>query len=49
MIEKQGIINLCSESYISEVLGDSEVIFLREEDSTFCPFLYCDFVIHSIA
>ena len=45
MIDKQGIINLCcdgSKSYVAEVLGDSEITFLREgEDTGFCPSLYC--------
>ena len=52
-IEKQSIINFShnwSKSYISVVLGDSEVTFLRKgEDVAFCPSLYCIAFICGIA
>ena len=42
-VEKQSIINLSSfssKSYVSLVIGDSEIIFVGEgEDSAFCPLV----------
>ena len=50
MVEKQRSINLSScRSYVSVVLGDSDVTFLRETgDAAFCPFLYCILFIDNI-
>ena len=53
MIEKQSIINLCSNSsknYVYIGLSNSEVPFLLEgEDAVFCLFLYCVLFIDRVA
>ena len=54
MIEKQGIINLSSDSsksYASAVLSDSQVAFFfkKGENAAFHPILLCVLFMHNIA